>query len=110
MNSIQQVITRFAPSPTGNLHIGGARTALFNWLFSKNKKGKLINNGVTSATLCCTFRICTKQLKQSMHYAHMSSIAVPNVLRSALVLTFEIPPTLGSTFFCYMSKPQELHY
>ncbi len=38
MNSIQQVITRFAPSPTGNLHIGGARTALFNWLFSKIKR------------------------------------------------------------------------
>jgi len=32
--------TRFAPSPTGPLHIGGIRTALFNWLFSKNNKGK----------------------------------------------------------------------
>ena len=36
------VATRFAPSPTGPLHIGGVRTALFNWLFSKNKKGKVI--------------------------------------------------------------------
>ena len=34
------VATRFAPSPTGPLHIGGVRTALFNWLYSKNKKGK----------------------------------------------------------------------
>ena len=34
------VATRFAPSPTGPLHIGGVRTALFNWLFSKNNKGK----------------------------------------------------------------------
>ena len=34
------VATRFAPSPSGALHIGGVRTALFNWLFSKNKKGK----------------------------------------------------------------------
>ena len=34
------VATRFAPSPTGSLHIGGVRTALFNWLFSKNKSGK----------------------------------------------------------------------
>ena len=33
------VATRFAPSPTGALHIGGVRTALFCWLFSKNKKG-----------------------------------------------------------------------
>jgi len=34
------VATRFAPSPTGPLHIGGVRTALFNWLFSKNNNGK----------------------------------------------------------------------
>ena len=33
---------RFAPSPTGNLHIGGARTALFNWLYAKAKQGKFI--------------------------------------------------------------------
>ena len=36
------VITRFAPSPTGQLHIGGARTALFNYLYSKNQKGKFL--------------------------------------------------------------------
>ena len=35
-----KVATRFAPSPTGPLHIGGVRTALFNWLFSKNQGGK----------------------------------------------------------------------
>ena len=34
-----KVATRFAPSPTGPLHIGGVRTALFNWLFSKNQSG-----------------------------------------------------------------------
>ena len=34
-----KVATRFAPSPTGPLHIGGVRTALFNWLYSKNQKG-----------------------------------------------------------------------
>lgn len=36
------VRVRFAPSPTGNLHIGGGRTALFNWLFSQSQKGKFI--------------------------------------------------------------------
>lgn len=36
------VITRFAPSPTGYLHIGSARTALFNWLFSRHHKGKFL--------------------------------------------------------------------
>ncbi|MGC1364665.1 MAG: glutamate--tRNA ligase family protein, partial [Candidatus Acidiferrum sp.] len=33
---------RFAPSPTGYLHVGGARTALFNWLFARRQHGKLI--------------------------------------------------------------------
>ena len=36
------VITRFAPSPTGDLHVGGARTALYAWAYAKNKKGKFI--------------------------------------------------------------------
>ncbi len=37
-----KVITRFAPSPTGFLHIGGARTALFNWLFAKHHGGEML--------------------------------------------------------------------
>jgi len=36
------VVTRFPPSPTGHLHLGGARTALFNWLFARHNKGKFI--------------------------------------------------------------------
>ncbi len=36
------IITRFAPSPTGFLHIGGARTALFNWLYAKHHGGKFL--------------------------------------------------------------------
>ena len=36
------VITRFPPSPTGYLHIGGARTALFNWLFARQSGGRFI--------------------------------------------------------------------
>ena len=44
MNSdpAQPVVTRFAPSPTGFLHIGGARTALFNWLFARHHGGKAL--------------------------------------------------------------------
>ena len=37
-----QIVTRFAPSPTGFLHIGGARTALFNWLYARNQGGKYL--------------------------------------------------------------------
>ena len=36
------VVTRFAPSPTGFLHIGGARTALFNWLYARKPGGKML--------------------------------------------------------------------
>ena len=38
----RQVVTRFAPSPTGLLHIGGARTALFNWLFARKQRGRFL--------------------------------------------------------------------
>ncbi|TIP84053.1 MAG: glutamate--tRNA ligase, partial [Mesorhizobium sp.] len=37
-----KVVTRFAPSPTGFLHIGGARTALFNWLYARHTGGKML--------------------------------------------------------------------
>jgi glutamyl-tRNA synthetase len=38
----ETVVTRFAPSPTGFLHIGGARTALFNWLYARRRGGKML--------------------------------------------------------------------
>jgi glutamyl-tRNA synthetase len=40
--SQESIVTRFPPSPTGYLHIGGARTALFNWLFARQRGGKFI--------------------------------------------------------------------
>ena len=41
-SSSRPVVTRFAPSPTGYLHIGGARTALFNWLYARHRGGKFL--------------------------------------------------------------------
>ncbi len=38
----KQVVVRFAPSPTGSLHVGNARTAVFNYLFTRNAKGKMV--------------------------------------------------------------------
>ena len=38
----EPIVTRFAPSPTGFLHIGGARTALFNWLYTRGRGGKML--------------------------------------------------------------------
>ncbi|TWI29239.1 glutamate--tRNA ligase [Paracoccus sulfuroxidans] len=42
MTESRPVVTRFAPSPTGYLHIGGARTALFNWLYARGRGGKFL--------------------------------------------------------------------
>ncbi|MGL4238709.1 glutamate--tRNA ligase [Tabrizicola sp.] len=41
-NAARQIVTRFAPSPTGYLHIGGGRTALFNWLYARGRGGKFL--------------------------------------------------------------------
>ncbi|MEX2520610.1 MAG: glutamate--tRNA ligase [Paracoccaceae bacterium] len=41
-SSAPEIVTRFAPSPTGYLHIGGARTALFNWLYARGRRGKFL--------------------------------------------------------------------
>lgn len=41
-NNTSPIVTRFAPSPTGYLHIGGARTALFNWLFARGRGGQFL--------------------------------------------------------------------
>ena len=42
MSDSKAVRTRFAPSPTGHLHVGGARTAIFNWLFARHHGGTFI--------------------------------------------------------------------
>jgi glutamyl/glutaminyl-tRNA synthetase len=41
-NSASPVRVRFAPSPTGQLHVGNARTALFNWLFARQRGGNMV--------------------------------------------------------------------
>lgn len=39
---MSEIVTRFPPSPTGNLHVGGARTALFNWLYARHTAGRFV--------------------------------------------------------------------
>ncbi len=39
---MKQIITRFPPSPTGYLHVGNARTAIFNWLYARHMNGKFV--------------------------------------------------------------------
>ena len=61
---MKTVATRFAPSPTGPLHIGGVRTALFNWLYSKNKGGK--------------FYLRIEDTDKAVSYTHLT---LPTILR-----------------------------
>ena len=42
VSHMDQIITRFPPSPTGYLHVGGARTALFNWLYARHTQGRFV--------------------------------------------------------------------
>lgn len=75
-----QVVTRFAPSPTGYLHIGGARTALFNWLYARHLGGKVL------------LRIEDTDLKRS------TQDAIDKILESLdwLGLDFDAPPVFQS--------------
>ena len=62
------IVTRFAPSPTGYLHIGGARTAIFNWLLARHHGGRFIlriedtdlvrsNADMVSRVPCCAVAV-----------------------------------------------------
>src|SRR5499426_2414380 len=42
ISSMSEIRVRFAPSPTGYLHVGGGRTALFNWLYARGRGGKML--------------------------------------------------------------------
>lgn len=58
---------RFAPSPTGHLHVGGVRTALFNWIFARNQKGSFILRIEDTDTLRST-QESEKQIFQSLRW------------------------------------------
>ncbi|MFA4843128.1 MAG: glutamate--tRNA ligase [Candidatus Omnitrophota bacterium] len=61
------VRVRFAPSPTGNLHIGGARTALFNWLYAQAKKGKFILR-IEDTDLLRSKKECEEEILNSLKW------------------------------------------
>src|SRR5687767_7523046 len=61
------VITRFAPSPTGYLHIGGARTALFNWLLARNTGGRFLLR-IEDTDLARSTKQATDQLLEDLRW------------------------------------------
>lgn len=62
-----EVITRFAPSPTGYLHVGGARTALFNWLLARNTGGRFLLR-IEDTDLARSTEDATRQLLEDLQW------------------------------------------
>jgi glutamyl-tRNA synthetase len=65
--SIPKVITRFAPSPTGYLHVGGARTALFNWLYARHTGGQFLLR-IEDTDLARSTEDATRQLLSDLQW------------------------------------------
>ena len=61
-----KVRTRFAPSPTGYLHVGGARTALYSWLYAKHNHGEFVNP--YESIVLSLFTVKEECIKQSKVY------------------------------------------
>src|SRR5258707_8388421 len=61
------IVTRFAPSPTGYLHVGGARTALFNWLLARNSGGRYLLR-IEDTDLARSTEEATRQLDEDLRW------------------------------------------
>src|SRR5450432_1753081 len=61
------IVTRFAPSPTGYLHVGGARTALFNWLLARHTGGKFLLR-IEDTDLARSTDDATRQLLEDLQW------------------------------------------
>jgi len=88
------VRVRFAPSPTGHLHVGGARTALFNWLFARNMGGKFI------------LRIEDTDQERSTEESYKAIIDALRWLR----LDWDEGPIVGGPYGPYFQSQRRHHY
>src|ERR671913_595169 len=66
-SSPTEVVTRFAPSPTGFLHVGGARTALFNWLLARHHGGRYLLR-IEDTDLARSTEEATRQLLEDLRW------------------------------------------
>src|SRR6516165_2310398 len=103
------VVTRFAPSPTGFLHIGGARTALFNWLYARRRDGKMLLR-IEDTDRDRSTQAAIDAILDGLNWLglHWDGEAVYQFSRSARHR--EVAETLlaaGRAYYCYAS-PEEL--
>ncbi|MEM7828171.1 MAG: glutamate--tRNA ligase [Candidatus Aenigmatarchaeota archaeon] len=101
--------TRFAPSPTGYLHIGGARTALFNWLFSRKNKGVFILR-IEDTDIQRSTEEATKAILEDLEWLGLKWDDGPYFQSKRMRIYQEHAERLldeGKAYFCYCT-PEEL--
>jgi glutamyl-tRNA synthetase len=102
------VVTRFAPSPTGMLHIGSARTALFNWLYAKHCNGKYLLR-IEDTDKERSTEEATKQVIESLEWLGLSWDGDTVIQSERAVRHKEIAEELvrlGKAYYCYMSQDE----
>jgi glutamyl-tRNA synthetase len=105
----KQVVTRFPPSPTGTLHIGGARTALFNWLFSRHHHGKFVLRIEDTDKLRST-RENTESIIESLKWLGLDWDEGPYFQSQRTKIYYDMIENLlssGKAYYCHCS-PEEL--
>lgn len=98
--------TRFAPSPTGFLHIGGARTALFNWLYAKNTHGEFILR-IEDTDLIRSKKEFTQDIFSSLTWLGLNSDIEPVFQSQRTGRYHQVIQQLldqGDAYYCYCSK------
>ncbi len=105
----KQVVTRFPPSPTGTLHIGGARTALFNWLFARHHHGKFVLRIEDTDKLRST-KDNTESIIESLKWLGLDWDEGPYFQSQRTKIYYEMIEKLlssGKAYYCHCS-PEEL--
>ena len=103
------VKVRFAPSPTGFLHIGGVRTALFNWLFAKNHGGKFVLR-IEDTDLSRSTEESIEEILESMRWLGLDWDEGPfRQTERQQIYSQKVEELLsaGKAYHCYC-KPEEL--
>ncbi len=103
-----QIITRFAPSPTGMLHIGSARTALFNWLYSKHCDGKYFLR-IEDTDRERSTPEATKQVIESLEWLGLNWDGNIVIQSQRINRHREVAEELvsnGMAYYCYMTQDE----
>ena len=107
--SIMSVVTRFAPSPTGFLHIGGARAALFNWLYARHHGGRFLLR-IEDTDRSRSTQEAIDAILNSMSWLGLESDAPPVFQSQNQARHVEVAETMlakGAAYRCYCT-PEEL--